>query len=172
MNDDIFKIVIVPDPVLREKAQAVETVTPELKAIFEKMHRSMMDAEGVGLAANQVGRLDRICVVDVQQEGSKRLFMTNPEILWKSEELSPYKEGCLSIPGYVGEVIRPARIRVSYVDENNQKQELETTGLEAVCIQHEIDHLDGVLFIDYLSRLKRDVILRKLAKDVRDGVVL
>lgn len=172
MNNDLFDIVIVPDPVLREKAQPVNRVTSELKTIFEKMHRSMKEAEGIGLAANQVGLLHRICVVDVVQNGAQKIFMTNPEILWKSDEITPYNEGCLSIPGYHGEVIRPEEIRVSYIDENNQKQEYHARGLEAKCIQHEIDHLDGILFIDYLSRLKRDVILRKLAKDVREGVIL
>lgn len=176
MSNDIFDIVIVPHPVLREKARAVDKVTPEIKTIFEKMHRSMMRAEGVGLAANQVGRLDRICIIDTQERthnGAQKLFMANPEIIWKSEEKTFYKEGCLSIPGYYGDVERPASVRVKYLDENNNAQEIVTSDpLQNAAIQHEIDHLDGVLFIDYLSRLKRDVVLRKLAKDVREGVIL
>lgn len=162
-------ILIVPDPVLREKAQPVSKVDDHLRKTFEQMYATMVEAEGIGLAANQVGLLHRIAVVDMQREGFKTLLMTNPEIVWASEERAVESEGCLSIPGYRADVERPAHIRVRFVDTDNQVQEHEATGLEAACIQHEIDHLDGVLYIDHISRLKRDVILRKLAKDVRNS---
>lgn len=168
MSDNlIMPILIVPDPVLREKAQPVDRVNDDLRKTFERMHATMVDAEGIGLAANQVGLLQRIAIVDMQREGSETLLMSNPEIVWASEERAVESEGCLSIPGYRADVERPAHIRVRFLDTNNEIQEREATGLEAACIQHEIDHLDGVMYIDHISRLKRDVILRKLAKDVR-----
>lgn len=166
---DIYKILCVPDPVLREKAKAVETVTEDVKKALETMRRTMIDAEGIGLAANQVGRLDRIVVVDLQRPESETMLMINPEIIWKSEERAVESEGCLSIPGYRADVERPAFIRVRYLDPASQIQEREADGLLAACIQHEVDHLDGVLYIDHISRLKRDVILRKLSKDQRQS---
>lgn len=167
MSNDPFDIVIVPDPVLRERAVEVSRVDDALRLTFERMHASMTKAEGIGLAANQVGLLHRICIVDLQRDGHQKFFMTNPEIVWASEQMASENEGCLSIPGYRAVVERPAHIRVRYVDVDNIVKEHEATGLEAACIQHEIDHLNGVLFIDHISRLKRDVILRKLAKDIR-----
>ncbi len=167
MSNLVMPILIVPDPVLRQKAQPVDRVDDNLRNTFERMHATMVEAEGIGLAANQVGLLQRICVVDMQNEGSETLFMSNPEIIWASEQRGVESEGCLSIPGYRADVERPAHIRVRYLDINNELQEREATELFAACIQHEIDHLDGILYIDHISRLKRDVILRKLAKDVR-----
>lgn len=164
---NLFEIIQVPKPVLREKAKPIERVTDEIKKIFDKMYATMIDAEGIGLAANQVDLLHRIAVVDMQREGSETLYMANPEIIWASEERAVESEGCLSIPGYRADVERPAKIRVRYLDQKNEIQEREADGLFSACIQHEIDHLDGILYIDHISRLKRDVILRKLAKDQR-----
>lgn len=164
---DVFKIVTVPDPVLRDKAQEVARMDEGLVKTLHKMHRTMMNADGIGLAANQVGRLERVIVVDMQREGSETMLMANPKIIWASEERAVENEGCLSIPGYRADVERPAFIRVRYLDPANEIQEREADGLLAACIQHEIDHLDGILYIDHISRLKRDVILRKLSKDQR-----
>lgn len=166
MNKQLYDIITVPDAVLREKAHPVETVTDDLRRVFDIMHNTLIEAEGVGLAANQVSRLERICIVQLPDE--PKICMVNPEIIWRSEEKSVFTEGCLSIPGHFADVLRPAKIRVSYIDENNVKQELESNSpLQNAAIQHEIDHLDGILFVDYLSRLKRDVILRKAEKETR-----
>lgn len=166
MSNALFPIITVPDPVLREKAVAVENVTDEIRTTLETMHNTLIDAEGVGLAANQIGQLRRICIVKLPDE--PLIAMVNPEIVWTSEEKAVFTEGCLSIPGYFADVLRPATVRVAYIDENGQRQELESNSpLQNAAIQHEIDHLDGVLFVDYLSRLKRDVIIRKAEKDAR-----
>ncbi len=172
MSKSLFDIITVPDPVLREVARPVDRVTDDLKRVLSMMNDTLIDAEGVGLAANQINRLERICVVSVPDHPI--LYMANPEIVWKSEQKAVFTEGCLSIPGYFADVQRPASVRVTYLDENSQKQELETAEpLLNAAVQHEIDHLDGVLFVDYLSRLKRDVILRKVEKDnkLRKGVL-
>ena len=159
-------IVLAPDPVLKRKAQPVTTVDDRVRTLMDDMLETMYDAPGVGLAAPQVGVLERILVVDVAEKEAPRQphRMVNPEVIWRSEELQTYQEGCLSLPDQFADVTRPARVRVRYTDETNQTRELEAEGLLATCVQHEIDHLDGILFVDHLSQLKRSMIMRKLAK--------
>lgn len=172
----ILPILTAPDPRLKAKAQPVEAVDAELRQLMHDMLETMYDAPGIGLAAPQVGVLKRIIVVDVdRREGEdgeedhpgNPLMMANPEILWVSDDDNVYEEGCLSVPEQFGDVARPASIKVRYLDQDNKPQELEAEGLLATCIQHEIDHLDGILFIDHLSSLKRNMILRKLLKAKR-----
>lgn len=156
----------VPDPVLREKALPVAAVDEATAQLMRNMLETMYANKGVGLAAPQVGVLKRVIVVDVNdpQDATKALLMANPEITEESQEEFCYKEGCLSVPGQFAEVTRPKRVRVSYLDIQNHKQELVAEDLLSTCIQHEIDHLNGGLFVDHLSNLKRDMILRKVEK--------
>lgn len=167
-----MKIIKVPDPVLKATAQPVDRVDDVIRKQFDDMIQTMYDAPGIGLAANQVNLLNRVLVMDmsVRDEGEEKapIFMANPEILWRSEEISVMEEGCLSIPGQFAEVQRPAIVRVKYLDYNNTEQELEASGLLSHCVQHEIDHLNGVLFVDYLSSLKRNMLLRRVAKLMKD----
>lgn len=167
-----MKIIIVPDPVLKTVAAPVERVDDVIRQQFDAMLQTMYDAPGIGLAANQVNMLNRVLVMDTEvREGGtdkKPIFMANPVILWQSEEISVMEEGCLSIPGQFAEVERPAKVRVQYLDYNNAQQEMEAEGLLSHCVQHEIDHLNGVLFVDYLSMLKRNMLLRRVAKMVKD----
>ncbi|MGC6485679.1 MAG: peptide deformylase [Candidatus Puniceispirillales bacterium] len=165
----IRPIVILPDPVLRRKADPVAAVDDGVRSLMDDMLETMYDAPGIGLAAPQIGISSRVIVMDCSddEESPQPLKMANPEIIWKSEEQAVLEEGCLSIPGHRGDVSRPQEIEVTYLDEAGGEQRLRTGGLLAVCIQHEIDHLDGVLFIDYLSRLKRDMIIRKMTKEAR-----
>jgi peptide deformylase len=147
----------------------VETVDDSLRAQMDRMIDTMYQAKGIGLAANQVGILNRIFVMDVSpREGEDQtvapVFMVNPVIVHASEERGLYEEGCLSIPGQYAEIERPERVRVSYLDYNGKPQDMEADGIAARCIQHELDHLNGVLFIDYLSSLKRKMLLRRLEK--------
>ncbi len=161
---------IIPDPVLRQMAQPVAAVDKRVAKFMEDMAESMYKGHGIGLAANQVGSLERIITVDVAQErdGSKVFMMANPEIIWHDPEATfTYKEGCLSIPDQYADVTRPKRIRVTYLDQHGKKQELEAEDLFSQCIQHEIDHLNGVLFIDHISKLKRDMIIKKVEKAQR-----
>lgn len=163
----------IPDPVLRQKAKAVACVDERIRTLMHDMLETMYE-DGIGLAANQVGILERIITVDISEsrDGSEALMMANPEIIWKSEETFTCREGCLSVradpqdnsSGLFANITRPGKIRVSYLDENNQKQEIEAEDLLSQCIQHEIDHLDGILFIDHLSALKRNMIIRKIEK--------
>ncbi len=168
----LLPIVLVPDPVLRHVAKPVETITPELRQLMDDMLETMYDAPGVGLAANQIGRLERVIVLDCadKQDGEEPqpYQMVNPEITWKSEQTSKYSEGCLSIPEGTGDVQRPTAVRVRYLDREGQSHELEADGLLATCLQHEIDHLNGVLFTDHLSKLKRDMVLKKAKKVARE----
>ena len=160
-----------PDPVLREKSRPVEAFDDDLKTLIRDMFETMYHAPGIGLAAVQVGVPLRLLVMDLQEpaeEGGEpvrdpRVFI-NPEILWASDHEVPYNEGCLSVPDQYAEVLRPDRIRARWQDEDGGSHEAELDGLMAVCLQHEMDHLEGVLFIDHLSRLKRDMVLKKLAK--------
>src|SRR6476646_7408184 len=160
-----------PDPVLRQISKPVETFDGELKTLVSDMFETMYDAPGIGLAAVQVGVPIRLLVIDLQEpeeEGGEpirdpKLFI-NPEILWHSDSEIPYTEGCLSVPEQYAEVMRPDRIRARWQNEDGKSFEEEIDGLLAVCLQHEMDHLNGVLFIDHLSRLKRDMVLKKLAK--------
>jgi peptide deformylase len=170
----ILRIYETPDPVLRQISTPVETVDDELRALVADMFETMYDAPGIGLAAVQVGVPKRLLVMDLQEpqdpdnpEGpvvkEPRVFI-NPEVLWASETTVPYTEGCLSVPDQYAEVLRPDRIRARWLDEQGKAHEEDLDGLLAVCLQHEMDHLEGVLFIDHLSKLKRDMVLKKLAK--------
>lgn len=172
-------IQIIPAEVLRKVAQPVARVDKRVAAFMNDMAETMYKGHGIGLAANQVGSLERVISIDVEQseENSpgKLILMANPEIVWRDPvETFTYNEGCLSIPGHYAKVTRPRRIRVTYLDQQDKRQELEAEDLLSQCIQHEIDHLDGILFIDHLSKLKRDMILRKIDKERRaeDGHIL
>ncbi len=159
-------IVIAPDPVLKTKARPVARVDARLARLMDDMLETMYDAPGIGLAAPQVGVLERVLVVDLagKNEPRRPLRMVNPEVVWQSDELQTYNEGCLSLPEQFADVSRPAECRVRYMDEHNEAQEIHASGLLATVVQHEIDHLDGILFTDHLSQLKRNIIMRKLQK--------
>jgi peptide deformylase len=167
----VLPIVEVPDPRLRLVSRPVEAVDDEVRQLVADMIETMYAAKGIGLAAIQVGVDRRVLVIDLQEpeeEGGDPVraphAYINPEILWASDEASTYNEGCLSIPEQYADVARPARCRVRWLDERGGGHEAEMDGLLATCMQHEIDHLNGVLFIDHISRLKRDMVLKKLAK--------
>ena len=165
-------IITAPDPRLKIKARPVPAVDDKIRRLMDDMLDTMYGAIGIGLAAPQVGQSSRIIVLDVAREGEKPqpLQVANPEILWRSPELTTGNEGCLSLPEHYAEVTRPAKIRLRYLDYQNEIREIEASGLLAMCLQHEIDHLDGVLFVDHISSLKRGMILRKLAKSKRSRV--
>ncbi|MGA7676048.1 MAG: peptide deformylase [Rhizomicrobium sp.] len=162
-------ILTAPDPRLKAVASDVAKVDGEIRTLIDDMIETMYKADGIGLAAVQIGVVQRVIVMDLDQKDGKknpRVFV-NPKILWASEELATFEEGCLSVPDIWEEVQRPASIRAEYLGRDGKKQTLEADGLLADCLQHEMDHLDGVLFIDHLSRLKRSIALRKLAKAKR-----
>jgi len=162
----IRSILTAPDPRLKLVSEPVETVDGEIRTLIDDMIETMYDADGIGLAAIQVGVSKRILVLDIDQKDGKknpRAFI-NPVIIWASEETATFEEGCLSIPEIWDEVERPARIKAEYLDRDGKKQELEAEGLLAVCLQHEMDHLEGILFVDHLSKLKRSMALKKLQK--------
>ena len=166
----IRPILTAPDPRLKAVSKDVEAVDDTIRALIDDMADSMYAADGIGLAAVQIGVPKRVLVIDLdQKEGKKnpRAYI-NPKILWASDEVAVYEEGCLSVPEIWDDVERPARIKAEYLDRDGVKQELEADGLLATCLQHEMDHLNGVLFIDHLSRLKRDMILKKLAKQRKE----
>ena len=165
----MLPIIIAPDPRLKRKAEPVEKVDAATRRLMDNMLETMHAANGVGLAAPQVGVLKRVIVVDTARKDEKplRLRMANPEIVWASEEFELRDEGCLSFPEQFAEVRRPAKVRVRYFDHENEIRELEAEGLLSVCVQHEMDHLDGVLLVDRVSALKRNMILRRLAKAKR-----
>ena len=162
-------ILIIPDKRLKQRSEVVSSVDGSIRRLLDDMLETMYAAPGIGLAAVQVGVLKRVVTVDVSKEEDKRepLFLVNPEIVWSSEERSVYQEGCLSIPEYYEEVERPAKVGVRYLDRAGETRELAAEGLLATCLQHEIDHLDGVLFIDRLSKLKRDRVVKKFQKQAR-----
>ena len=164
------KIVIEPDPILREKSVKLEKVDDELRALLDDMLETMYAAPGIGLAAVQIGILKRLIVIDISKDQEKKspLFLINPEIIFKSKKTSIHEEGCLSLPGHFAEIERPAECQVKFIDYNGKKKELQANGLLATCIQHEIDHLNGILFIDYLSKLKKDMIVKKLIKHKKE----
>lgn len=172
----LLPIIIVPDPVLKEVAQPIENITEAIQKQAADMIETMYNAPGIGLAANQVGMLNRLFVMDVNyrknDQSRDAVILINPEIIWRSEEMSVMEEGCLSIPQQYAEVERPKTVRVKYIDLKGQVQEMEGSDLTSHCLQHELDHLNGTLFIDYLSRLKRNMILRKVDKMVKDGQIL
>ncbi|MBW8707944.1 MAG: peptide deformylase [Alphaproteobacteria bacterium] len=159
-------IITAPDPRLQAMSTDVETVTDEIRKLADDMAESMYGADGIGLAAIQIGIAKRVLVIDLDQKEGKRnpVAYINPKILWASEETAVFEEGCLSVPEIWDDVERPARIKCEYLDRDGKKQQLEADGLLATCLQHEMDHLNGVLFIDHLSRLKKSMALRKLTK--------
>lgn len=162
----VLPIITAPDKRLKVQSKLVENVDAEIVTLMDDMLETMYLAPGVGLAAPQVGVTKRIIVVDVGKAEEKRepLRMANPKVVWESKDWSVYEEGCLSLPEYYADVERREQVRVKYIDETNTTRELEAEGLLATCIQHEIDHLEGVLFVDYLTSIKRGMILRKLQK--------
>jgi len=162
-------IITAPDPRLKIKARPVAAVDDKIRRLMDDMLDTMYGAIGIGLAAPQVGEPSRVIVLDVAREGEKPqpLKLANPEIVWRSEERTTGNEGCLSLPEHYAEVTRPAAVRVRYLDYQNEIREMEASGLLGMCLQHEIDHLDGILFVDHISALKRGMILRKLAKAKR-----
>jgi len=164
----LLPIIHVPDDVLRKTAQPVQEVTAATRQLLDDMAETMYDAPGIGLAANQIGALKRLIVMDCGSDEAPELWqMINPEIIWESEETTKLEEGCLSIPGHNAEVVRPSVVRARYIDIDGKTQEMEADGLLSACIQHEIDHLNGVLFIDHLSRLKKGMIWKRVLKSAR-----
>lgn len=170
-----YDIITIPDPVLKQEANPVNKVTSDIQKQMDQMLQTMYDAPGIGLAANQVGLLNRVIVMDLADQDSGEeaapWFMVNPQIIWESEEMSVMQEGCLSIPKQYGDVERPAEVRVKYLDYNGKEAEMEASGLLSHCVQHEIDHLNGILFIDYLSSLKRNMIIKKVDKLKKQGLL-
>jgi peptide deformylase len=165
---DKIPILIAPHPMLRAKARPVRPADDLVRDLAPRMFASMYAAPGIGLAAPQVGAGLRLFVMDLQDNDQRQPFvLINPEIMAQSSETATREEGCLSLPGQYAEVTRPARVKVRYLDLQGAKREIEGDGLMAACLQHEIDHLDGVLFVDYLSLLRRNMLMRKLAKEQR-----
>jgi len=164
------KIITEPDIILRKKSANLEKVDDDLRELMDDMLETMYAAPGIGLAGVQIGILKRLIVIDVSRDEEKKspLFLINPEIITKSSNTSVYEEGCLSLPGYFAEIERPAECQIEYVDYHGKKKEMKASGLLATCIQHEVDHLNGILFIDYLSKLKRDMVIKKLIKNKKE----
>lgn len=164
-----LSIITAPDPRLKVVCKPVDVVDDEVRRLMDDMLETMYAAPGIGLAAPQVGVQLRVIVVDVTRtdEEPNPFKMVNPEVVWTSEELVTYDEGCLSLPEHYAEVSRPVRARIRFVDAHNAAQEIEVEQMAATCLQHEIDHLDGTLFVDHISKLKRDIILKKLRKAKR-----
>ena len=160
------EILTEPNAILREKSLNVDMVDKDLQKLMDDMLETMYAAPGIGLAAIQIGIPKRVIILDIdQKEGKKKpMFFVNPEIIEKSENSSTYEEGCLSVPGQFAEITRPEKCFVKYLDYYGQKKEIKAEGMLATCIQHEMDHLEGILFIDYLSKLKRTMIVKKLSK--------
>ena len=165
----IREILVVPHPVLKQVSTPVDVVDDALRALMDDMLETMYDAPGIGLAAVQIGVPKRVIVMDLAGKDEPRAprYFVNPEIVWASDDTAPYEEGCLSVPEYYDEVERPARVKLKYLDYQGQAVEEDADGMFAVCIQHEMDHLEGVLFIDHLSRLKREQAVKKVKKLVR-----
>ncbi|MEE8504719.1 MAG: peptide deformylase [Kiloniellales bacterium] len=169
----VLPIIVAPDPRLKDVAAAVERVDDEVRQLMDDMLETMYQAPGIGLAAPQVGVPKRVLVVDASKDPKNKepQRMANPELVSVSDEDSSHEEGCLSLPDQFAEVVRPARIRVRYLDYEGELREMDTDGLLATCIQHEVDHLDGILFVDHISALKRNMILRRLTKMKKAGKV-
>jgi peptide deformylase len=165
------EIIILPDKRLRLVSEPVKKITADIRKLVDDMFETMYDAPGIGLAAIQVAVAKRVVTMDLAKKEEPRnpQVYINPEILWYSDEKATYEEGCLSIPEYYSDVERPAQVKFKYFDLEGQAQEAEANGLLATCIQHEIDHLNGVLFIDHLSKLKRDRVIKKFAKVAKRG---
>ena len=170
----IKPLIILPDPLLRQVSKPIERVDADFQRLADDMLETMDDAPGIGLAAIQIGVPRRMLVIDVSREGEDKqpLVFVNPEIVVSSDERSVYEEGCLSIPDYYAEVERPATVIVKYLDRDGKDQTVEADGLLATCLQHEIDHLNGVLFIDHISRLKRDMVIKKFTKAAKSAKAL
>ena len=161
------EILTEPNPILRKKSLLVEKVDGDIQKLMDDMLETMYLAPGIGLAAIQVGVPKRVIVMDIarKDEPKNPMYFINPEIITKSKDSLAYEEGCLSVPGQFAEITRPSNCYIKYLDYYGQPQELKTEGLLATCIQHEIDHLEGILFIDYLSKLKKTMIVKKLSKE-------
>ena len=184
----IRKILIEPNKILRKKSLRVENVDQDIQRLMDDMLETLYAAPGIGLAAIQVGVAKRVIVMDMSRsrndigrdkddinknedkEPKKPMYFVNPEIVWKSEDKFTYEEGCLSVPNQFAEIDRPKQCHVKYLDYNGHPQELKADGLLSTCIQHEIDHLEGILFIDYLSKLKKEMIIKKLSKQTKESV--
>ena len=166
----IKTILTVPDPILRKKSLQVDKIDREIKKLMDDMLETMYKAPGIGLAAVQIGVLKRVVVMDISRETDKKepMYFVNPEIVWKSNEKATYEEGCLSIPNQFANIERSEKCTVKYLDYFGAEKEIKAEGLLATCIQHEIDHLNGILFIDYLSKLKKDIIVKKLLKNKKE----
>lgn len=166
----IRPLIFLPDPVLRLKSAPIKAIDKTINTLIGDMFETMYDAPGIGLAAVQVGEPVKLITIDLskktEEEKNPQVFI-NPEIIWSSEEESSYEEGCLSIPEYYAEVARPAQVKVKFRDASGTEKELLAEGLLATCLQHEIDHLNGVLFIDHISKLKRDRVVKKFTKDAK-----
>jgi peptide deformylase len=171
----LLPIILAPDPRLKAVSRPVDNVDDEVARLMEDMLDTMYEAPGIGLAAPQVGAHKRVIVIDVARqdkgEAPNPLKLANPELIATSEDLKSWDEGCLSLPEHYAEVTRPSRVAVRYLDENNKRREIEADGVLAVCLQHEMDHLDGILFVDHVSALKRNMILRKLRKAKKLGTL-
>ena len=164
-------ILIIPDKRLRLKSEPVKAIDKSIRALVDDMFETMYAAPGIGLAAVQIGVSQRVVTMDLAKKDdppAPQVFI-NPEVTWKADERSTYEEGCLSIPEYYEEVERPASVRVKYLDLDGKQHEIEATGLLATCLQHEIDHTNGVLFIDYISKLKRDMVMKRFKKAAKKG---
>lgn len=159
-------LIILPDPLLRTVSKPVRTVDADTRKLMDDMLETMYEAPGIGLAAVQIGVPKRVVVIDISKEGEEKqpLFLVNPKITWSSTEESDYEEGCLSIPEFFDMVTRPKEVTVTYLDRHGEAREMQCSGVLSTCVQHEIDHLNGVLFIDYISKLKRDRVVKKFAK--------
>ncbi len=164
------KIIIEPDPILRKKCKPLESVNDDTRKLMNDMLETMYKAPGIGLAAVQIGILKRIVVIDVSKDKEKKdpIFLVNPEITYRSKKTAVYEEGCLSLPGHFAEIERPAECTTKFINFDGKEKELKAEGLLSTCIQHEVDHLNGVLFIDYLSKLKKDMIIKKLLKHKKE----
>jgi peptide deformylase len=169
----IKPLIILPDPILRQPSRPFEQVDTEVLRLADDMLETMYDAPGIGLAAVQIGVPRRMLVIDISRddEENKPQVFINPEIVATSDDRSVYEEGCLSIPDYYAEVERPATVTVQYIGRDGKEQTIEADGLLATCLQHEIDHLNGILFIDHISRLKREMVIKKFTKAARSRVV-
>lgn len=166
----IKPIIILPDPILREISKPVESINDALRQLADDMLETMYAAPGIGLAAIQIAEPVRLLVMDVADKDQSKapIVMFNPKVIWSSDERNTYEEGCLSIPDYYAEVERPKEVRVSYIDRDGKAQEITADDLLATCVQHEIDHLDGKLFIDHLSRIKREMVVKKFKKRAKE----
>tara|TARA_B000000460_G_C21484626_1_gene378641 strand:- start:36 stop:563 length:528 start_codon:yes stop_codon:yes gene_type:complete len=168
----IRKIITEPNQILRQKSLRVESVDKDIQKLMDDLLETMYATPGIGLAAIQIGVAKRVIVMDISkgEEPKKPMYFVNPEIVWKSEEQFTYEEGCLSLPNQFAEVDRPKQCHVNYLDYNGNEQVLKAEKLLSTCIQHEIDHLEGILFIDYLSKLKKSIIIKKLSKQKKETV--